>query len=530
MDITSGDTFSTINKNDSQKRAEEDDSEIDHLTHLPDPILFLILSFLPFKQWILMRLVSKTFKNLWTHAPVLDFQAPKSRFTGHMTCHCCGAFHGHVLPVECYFYYIELPRERFCRFVSRTLVEHSGYTIKVFRLALNYHHHSWGESMLKRWVDFMFTKDIENLDVNFDESNSFEYHESTGLRVMQVNTSYLYFLPPQNFISKMLSAMSLQYCQFSTSGFGTFESLKYLCLRNVVLLDNQITNFLSKFPMMLSLVVEKCVFGEDFFVSNEVLTIKYLYIFDCMTSTWLTYNVDVITPQIMEFHFKGVGLQEFHIRNANELQSVQIDIDCADASQEAGVRLSSLLNSLHHCAKLVLSSWCIQVLSRWRSGSEYLLQFHSVRNLELILNFVKEEFPGIYYLLQCCSNLKTLTISIDMFNLPESVIPPELWPEIYDFPENNFWETHDSAVTCLQYSVNTVTIYGFSGRAVEVEFLKFLLRNGQALEKIYIQEFKGEQGDSVSDEWWVSNVAHIYNNRIANAVQFASTSVQVIIK
>ncbi|GKB68317.1 F-box/FBD/LRR-repeat protein-like protein [Tanacetum coccineum] len=164
MDRTSGDTFSTINKKDSQKRVEEDDSKIDHLTYLPDPIIFLILSFLPFKQWILMHQVSKTFKNLWTYAPVLDFQAPKSRFPGHMMCHCCGAFHGHALPRICDIYNIELQRDRFCRFVSRTLLEHSGDTIKVFRLALNYHHHPWDELMLNRWVDFMFTKDIENLD------------------------------------------------------------------------------------------------------------------------------------------------------------------------------------------------------------------------------------------------------------------------------------------------------------------------------------------------------------------------------
>ncbi|GKB68318.1 F-box/LRR-repeat protein [Tanacetum coccineum] len=234
----------------------------------------------------------------------------------------------------------------------------------------------------------------------------------------------------------------------------------------------------------------------------------------------------------MDFHFRGVGIQEFHIRNANELQSVQIDINSLDESQEAGVHLSSLLNSLHHCSKLVLSSWCIQVLSRWRSGSsEYLLQFHSVRNLKLFVNFAKEELVGIYYLLECCSNLKTLTISIDMFN--ETVIAVrtlaiELLAEVYDFQENSFRETQDSAVTCVQYSLNTVTIYGFKGRVVEVEFLKFLLRNGQALDNIYIQEFEGE--DIMSGKRWVSNVADIYNNRIANAVQFASPRVQVIIK
>ncbi|GJU23257.1 F-box/LRR-repeat protein, partial [Tanacetum coccineum] len=104
----------------------------------------------------------------------------------------------------------------------------------------------------------------------------------------------------------------------------------------------------------------------------------------------------------------------------------------------------------------------------------------------------------------------------------------ELLAEVYDFQENSFWETQDSAVTCVQYSLNTITIYGFKGRVVEVEFLKFLLRNGQALDNIYIQEFEGE--DSMSGERWVSNVADIYNNRIANAVQFASPRVQVIIK
>lgn len=63
----------------------------------------------------------------------------------------------------------------------------------------------------------------------------------------------------------------------------------------------------------------------------------------------------------MELQFKGVNIQEFYIRDANKLLLVQIDIDYQYGSQEGGVRLSSLLNSLHHCTKLILSSWCIQV-------------------------------------------------------------------------------------------------------------------------------------------------------------------------
>ena len=85
MESTSGGNLSIINKNESKKRVDEDNYKMDYMTNLPHPILLLIFSLFPYKQWVLMSPVSKYIKNLWIYAPVINFEAPKSWYTGHMT-------------------------------------------------------------------------------------------------------------------------------------------------------------------------------------------------------------------------------------------------------------------------------------------------------------------------------------------------------------------------------------------------------------------------------------------------------------
>lgn len=335
--------------------------ETDHISELPHEIVLHIFNFLPFEYWILMSIVSTRFKNLWTYTPRLDFVMEKKTFAGYLTCPMCGAFHGQVLPLECYYYCIEGPRQKFFRFVDRAIQLHSGDTIDGFRLSFNYYHHSWDFSMINRWVSFTLTRNIRNLELNFDESRSFKYYRSRGLRVGRVSNIPLYSFPRQRFAPKMLTTMILQSCRLEAYILGTFETLKYLLLENVDIFDNKITKLLSKFPVLRHLCLKKCAFSEEFFVSEQVVTIEHLDIINCMTTAWLVFPVDIIAPYLMYFIFAGVKLQELSIRNAKDLKCVQIDINYQYADRHQGNFLASLLNCLSHCPNLELSSWCIQV-------------------------------------------------------------------------------------------------------------------------------------------------------------------------
>lgn len=56
-----------------QKSLAENNSEDDHISRLPNPVLLHIFYLLPLECWLTMSLVSKQFVDLWTHIPFLDF-------------------------------------------------------------------------------------------------------------------------------------------------------------------------------------------------------------------------------------------------------------------------------------------------------------------------------------------------------------------------------------------------------------------------------------------------------------------------
>ncbi|KAF8380604.1 hypothetical protein HHK36_028092 [Tetracentron sinense] len=95
--------------------------------------------------------------------------------------------------------------------------------------------------------------------------------------------------------------------------------------------------------------------------------------------------------------------------------------------------------------------------------------FYNLKNLKLMPGVDKCHIQVIIILLKCSPNLEALLIEF---------VEMSEW--------ENYWKSQDEDVTCLAYHLKTVEISNCEGQENELEFVKFLLKNGRVLEKMTI--------------------------------------------
>ena len=200
---------------------------------------------------------------------------------------------------------------------------HSGSTLNSFNLSINYYQQYWDVKMVDSWVHFAMTKNIKQVELNFDLSYPTE--DRNKLR--------LYTVPLEHFASKVLTSLALEACEFKASSLGSFENLSFFGLTSVTLLDKTAEHFLSKFPRLSELCMYNCVLLEDnFFVTKEEFKVEILSISDCMTTKSMVFPIYITAPNLMKYHFSGSCLDS-SIMGAHKLKDANIYIDSPVANQ-----------------------------------------------------------------------------------------------------------------------------------------------------------------------------------------------------
>ncbi|GKB01027.1 putative F-box/LRR-repeat protein [Tanacetum coccineum] len=446
MSSTARSTLSS--KRISQKSLAENNSEDDHIIRLPNQVLLHIFYFLPLECWLTMSLVSKRFVDLWTHIPFLDFDQHEmeDKIMRNSSCLKNGKCRHSYFPIMYHPKCAKFTKMKFVRVVDRMIRLHSGSTLNSFNLSINYYQQYWDVKMVDSWVHFAMTRNIKQVELNFNQSYPTE--ERNKLR--------LYTVPSEHFASKALTKLALEACKFKASSLGTFENLSFFGLTSVTLLDKTVGHFLSKFPRLSELCMYDCVLEDNFFVTNEEVKVKILSLSDCMTTKSMVFPIYITAPNLMKYHFSGSCLDSCSIMGAHKLKDANIYIDGPVAGQSQESLLDTLLKDLSHCQTLYLNSWCIQVLAtRKCSGSNPLHQLQNTKELYLALYSIKQELPGICFI-----------------------------PDVFEFQVESYWKSQDISFECMQYSLKTIKVEAFTGQAMEMQTLKFLLENAMVLEKL----------------------------------------------
>lgn len=144
------------------------------------------------------------------------------------------------------------------------------------------------------------------------------------------------------------------------------------------------------------------------------------------------------------------------------------------------------------------------------------LEFQNVRKLRLRVGMIKQELPGLSCLISCCPKLESLYLECDMPLILDwvSTKPPipictffyllrsnDSYPSLSnlqgnfhiiqnEFEAESYWESQSSPFYCLQSCLKNVHMYGFTGRSIEIEMVKFLLQKAMVLEKLSIFLYK----------------------------------------
>lgn len=311
----------------------------DYISQLPDVILLHILSLLPFKECILVSILSKRWKNLLTKISSLDLDEDS------MTKSSTG---------QCLDHTSSARRRKFVESVDRILLLHSGDTINNFRLACSSSTLNGFTTRVNSWVHIALTSNIEKLELSFGKEPSY-YLRQTSER----HYPDLYEFPQCNFAPRILKSLTLNCCKLGETDFMAFASLQSLSLKYTKVLDCSIADLASKCPALEHLTLEHCLLPYNFLESKQDIMINSLSVINCSSSLLEPFEIDLPAPHLLTLIIDGNCLKTAIIRKATLLLEVAIDVKQMYCG---GSTLNSLFEGIHHCKTLKLSAWGIQVL------------------------------------------------------------------------------------------------------------------------------------------------------------------------
>ncbi|KAK3427082.1 hypothetical protein EUGRSUZ_F03388 [Eucalyptus grandis] len=343
----------------SRQRTRAHTSEAtDYISRLPDVILVYILSFLPLKDCIKISALSKRWKYLWTKTSRLN-----------------------INEIEII---AKLVRSNFYCTICEDIWTSSTTccTLDKFQLSFLYDVYDGLTEKVDIWVRYAWASNIKDMELSFFNPGLLEYFDERVPVRVGVDLNLLYELPHNCLVSKILSSLNMNCCKLRASALKVFPSLRRIFLKQVVILDSSVRVLASKFPLLEDLSLENCVISIQFFVCDEDLMIKRLYVTNCKPNEIPTFEINISTPRLVLLVLHGVYVKLTSMRKVTQLVDVTIDIRCLLVSKEqAG--LTSLLSGLRHSQNLTLTSWCIQVAFLYSSCLQILSQIHSLSHISL---------------------------------------------------------------------------------------------------------------------------------------------------
>ncbi|TXG53633.1 hypothetical protein EZV62_018889 [Acer yangbiense] len=277
----------------------------------------------------------------------------------------------------------------------------------------------------------------------------------------------------------------IKLCVVKLPIYTGFCRLKSLDLEMIKFLDsNLLGNFISSCPVMESLEIISCVFGDFKILEISSTSLKNLKVDSGDTPEpnsdgLANCEVKVACPSLVSFNFITSSTWNFTFQDLNSLQDVFVYYDYSPdqaTSEECHYVMSKVLKGLRNVQRLKLSTGFLTFLNLavakpvWFSTSFYNVK---LLTLSVLLNWYKQVEP-IINLINLSSNLEALTILIDWME----------WDECWEIPDK---------VTCSTYHLKSVRLLDFGGSENELELVRFLLKKGQVLEKLSITWLGGEE-------------------------------------
>ncbi|XP_015073035.1 F-box protein At5g03100-like [Solanum pennellii] len=450
----------------SKKRKIENETLEDCISGLPDGFLIQMLSLLPTKDAVASSLLSKRWRNLWT--PIHSFYFSNAN-------------------------YIDV--RKFKSFVDNALIHSTSTEIKKFVLDLRtilWQPELWRSgSKISQWIDFAVGKEVQDV----------------AIYAQPYSSHFSYELPLSMYTCSSLITLTLTNWVFHKRLNIAWNSLKSLTLHSTSLDDDDIVKLLSSCPALEAMELSSCEKLRSLKITSNLkrLTLSNHLLPDVQGNEVL----EIDAPHLKHLDISG-DLGELKCRLVNVSSLVVASLTFSDMCITVGKRESEIdedecpsyhqvtrnlvldyLEKLSNVTELIIGSWFAEVVFMLRLESVILPRLRC-KCLTLKLGVSKSNMYGIASLLQKLPRLESLNVHIksEIYNDSSCEHVQSYLDKVNDI---NFWRWIQNP---LFPNLKNVKIVGCVGECIRMwstmgfcklfKFLKFLLKNAKALQKLVI--------------------------------------------
>ncbi|KAH7843637.1 hypothetical protein Vadar_019032 [Vaccinium darrowii] len=410
----------------SQKFSEEHNvgEGNDIISSLPENVLLHILSFLSTKDAIRTSILSRKWEYLWTSISIIELD---------------GAY-----PLAA-----KKKKRHLLDFVERVLLLHDASDIKILILVL---YKRVNSSRLSSWICALIRHNIEELDLS-----------------LHWNTQPI--LPCCLFTCQSLVVLKLSmYWSLKVPSVTHFSKLKTLELSNVTFPDDNSTQHLfSSCPVLQELGLVNCGWKNLKTITICIPTLKKLQIenelmrsedvVSCVTKIYAT--------NLIHLDCFNCLIVDFHLHDLSSLVDASICSYDYMLEQDLVPRVLRLLTGIFNVTKLSTTSEMVEYLTPVENLLDRLPTFYNMTHLVLNSEFCGHHSIGVLM------DLLEKSPKLEFLNFDQGFDP---------FDEDDWMSRR--VPSCFASSLKTVRIADFDEKPVEMQFIRFLLKNATILESL----------------------------------------------
>ncbi|KAL3747805.1 hypothetical protein ACJRO7_016593 [Eucalyptus globulus] len=450
---------------------DETRHSVDYISDLPDAIILHIFSFLTTKEAIKTSMLSRQWRSKWTANPHISFSMP--------------------------FCYDSMKFQNFLAFMKEvrsrcTAVKVKSFLLDVACLASSSHQrrtHRGNRSaiaiapVINSWLQFAVRNNVEEVSITLRDDNNYQ-------------------LPQLLFRCPTLVSLHVCHCRISMMVAVKWPSLKRLCISDTALMDDDMMRVLNGCPVLEFFELKGCWGFKHIKVESRFLRELVIDYREIRTDQASILKISV--PHLLKLRLLGDSM--FKVDPIPSLVEADLNFKVTThavaEAQARGYLVETLLRRLRHATKLVIGSWCLEVLSS-TDARELFLPSLECRHLMLHVAADNVGAPHIVKILESSPHLEKLFLQ--MTCTPTFWLVGDQNVGRSDFDAEEFRNPAKGRVyQCLMLLKNVEIVDpGANWQAWEpvLSLLDFLLQNAPSLDKIEINSYNS--GVSKAVEPWV---------------------------
>ncbi|EOA28525.1 hypothetical protein CARUB_v10024741mg [Capsella rubella] len=420
---------------------------LDVISMLPDFLLILIISCLPFKEALRTSVLSRRWRELYREVRNISFNEVQ------------------ILRTYDNIEDQQTKRARFVQYMINWVSNYAGGVIESFELSFS--RPVGFEAEMQVLIEFAAIRKVKNLLLDFSErrwANREAVERGEAENMIQMPESF--------YRVTTLVTLKLLACRFDPSKLaeaGSIERLYFGWMQVMLIMP-----LLSKTPLLESLHIKNC-----WQVGLEAITgynnrLSRLVFKNC---GFAVQSSTLELPNVEVFKYSG-KVHRFGFKNVNErLDEVSLDFRQERSYHDGlGTQLCDLLSSLSSAKTLMVCPFLLQVI-QVRNQLKRVKVDMEARQMVLMANLEPQEFIGISYMINSCPFLETLTFQL-LVSRPVQMAAPEVDPDTY-------WMLTITQHYFTRYeTLKNVEIWNFGAGTHELQVLKYLIGLCRELERV----------------------------------------------